>query len=403
MMIHILSRYWNKDMYYSQPYDHFQSFQATFKHQFLQEQEQKQQTFLQDYTIFYLKNYFSYSTYQEAFHSLFIDCLSILGRCVSFIPTGFLLFETLKYCLLSERIGIRAVRYFGLENVNSWIIDFQLNINRVIFVTKTAIHHLQQRNQPPFNGNHFNNNNNNINQVDFQEQGRVANRRGRAGHRRRLRQGMNNQEDQQNNNNNSNPININNNNGPPPTIPAFPNAFNHQLIAEKNEMEMLKQFHHAYEIFYYPFLKTIVFKGFLGFILTVSLILSNQPLLQLFRFVPFYEWIQNHYTYSANTSSANVVNYEELCSANADLHCLFVFRIHWAIMRCCILVYFLSLILPYAISPLSTSFKLLEKKIRDENYLIGKKLLNLSEKKTPSQSPPPPPPQQQQQVPPVAR
>jgi hypothetical protein len=402
ILLHVLSKLWNQDVYYAQPYSHLLAFPTTFKpspQDSLLMDQARQQTFLQDYSLFYVT--LSYQT-------LWRNSSYLFQRILSFMPTGFVLLECLLYALMSERIGMRIIRYFGIESLQSWLIDCQLAMNQLIFLVKTAINQHNQIMNP------------NLNQIvipaaeqmrqleqlqQFQQLLRQRHGRHPRNHRHHRARDNNLQNNHNlpaeehenaepqpadnlpeapvNNNPQTNPVNHggpgrnsnnhshnsnNNNNNNSNNSNNNSSNHNHSNSAQKLETQIIQQMNHLYNFFYYPFFREIVLKGFCCFILIPTIILSNQPLLQLFRLAPFYEW-----TGFPLPSAASIAE-------NPAIPYLFVFRIQWTIMRFFIVLYFATILFPFAIKPVVSSFSLLHKKIRDENYLVGRILLNSAER-----------------------
>jgi hypothetical protein len=320
---------------------------------------------LNDFSIVRIPSYFS-ST--EGFKWFGKDILFLLKHILLFSLTGFLVLESMIYQLISDRFGRRIVRLLGLNNnpnpavvgggaggenndngnqqssLQRWIVESQLSINRLVYLMKNALiqhyqHQLiqlqqqlasQQEQQQSIIGDGTR---------TTTESSGIASHRRHHHHRHRRHQQHSSS-----------------------STAEIENSIERLNTADN---DIGKQMNHLYLHLYYPFFYHIVLKGFLLFIVLPTLLFSNLPFSNKFASFAVTKGIESFLLPS---------------SMEPSLTFLFSFHMHWAVMRFAVASFILTIMFPYFIHPFYKSMTLLYNKIKDENYLIGRKLLNLSEK-----------------------
>ena len=366
MMVHVMSKVWNIDMYYglftspstatggdaigSTPIFGYESIKKM----------------IYDYSVYSIPNYFS----PHCQASLLSDVWHNSLRLLSFAPTGFVLLETLIY-YLNSATGMRMIRYFQLESLLTWINQSQAGVHRLVFLMKEALAYNQQMQQQQRNRSQ---------PQDLEQQLQRLRRDLRleegADHREPLlphiprrqafpvvqpiiadprEEGIQTPETSE-----ATSQGERSSSGPPPASIAS----SRPILLKNQEKKIMDQMYEVYLLFYYPFLREIVLKGFFLLILLPTILLSNQLFLQFFH----------------DSSPLEMGTLTDKESITEDLTPnLISFRIHWVIMRSFICLFCMMKAFPFLIHPLYQSFLALHNKIRDENYLIGRKLLNINQ------------------------
>jgi hypothetical protein len=346
ILVHILSNAWSPSIY----------------HLFLTiRSPSTSSSLLNDFSIVRIPSYF---TSTEGLKWFGKDLFFLVKHILFFSLTGFLVLETMIYQLLCDRFGRRIVRLLGLNNnpnpnpivggenndgqssLQRWIVESQLSINRLVYLMKNALiqhyqHQLIQLQQQ------LTSQQEQLQAVGggdgtrlTEETAGVTSHRRHHHHRRHRRHQQHSS---------SSTMEIEN--------------MTERLNIADNDIG--KQMSHLYLHLYYPFFYHIVLKGFLLFIVLPTLLFSNLPFSNKFASFAVTKGIESFLLPS---------------SMEQGLTFLFSFHIHWTIMRFAVASFILMMIFPYSIHPFYKSMTLLYNKIKDENYLIGRKLLNLSEK-----------------------
>lgn len=347
MMVHILSKLWNVDLYHG--------FFTTLTSSFTSSDTALNigriavtapsvigsngvsgvAGIVYDFTIFQIPNYFS----SQCKTSFWRDFIYLLLRAFSFLPTGFIILETFIYQILSP-VGMRLARYLQLTSTLTWINQCQMQMNRLIILMKEALAHNHRHHNNAPQGD------------DIPQNEPNAQRPHAEPHQHEDR----NEEDEV--------ANI------ARTISDDRQHRSHHQIHKSHETKIIQQMYEVYLLVYYPFYRDLAVKGFFFFVLP-TIILSNQPILRILHLLPITDWLLSRAYSEENEFVAD--SSEPISSGEI----LFSFRIHWMIMRGLIACYLVLIFFPFLLQPLYQSFSSLYNKIRDENYLVGRRLLNI--------------------------